>query len=149
MIALIWACFALASPPVFEHQGRLVDHTGVSLEGSLGVDVHLLDGTGVSRWTEPDLLVLSDGFYSLRLGDTVPIPAAVAAAATHLRLVFATGAEVDARVASVPRTAVVDGAVIVATARDCTPETTGSLEWTGSALRVCDGTGWVIAGEVE
>ena len=68
--ALALASTATAVPLSLNHQGRLLDSTGVALEGShtLSVSLHDAPSGGAVVWSETTDATLDQGYYALPLG---------------------------------------------------------------------------------
>jgi hypothetical protein len=144
MLTFVLAALTASAGPTLVHQGRLVDAQGNPLNGSTPIEVHLLDNTDTSVWSEPHTVVVEGGHYAVVLGTSVALDATDVARAVEVRiLVNGTPMGPDAPLASVPRAIVADGAIIVSDAPVCGPTTNGALKWNGVQLQVCNGTSFV------
>src|SRR5262245_37578510 len=80
VVLLCLALPALAAPPLVSYQGRLLDQTGVPVNGSvsLGFALFAASSGGSALWTEtqPSVSVL-DGVYSVNLGSVTPLTPAL------------------------------------------------------------------------
>jgi hypothetical protein len=74
---LVWAVAASATPIELAHQGRILDVSGQPFEGEHDITVSLWTAqapAGVPVWTESHVNnQVSNGYFSLRLGDTTPL----------------------------------------------------------------------------
>ncbi len=79
--AFLCVCMASAAvhaapPGTIVYQGRLSDASGNPQNGSFNIEVRLYDvaTAGSFLWNETQSVVVDDGFYSVTLGDTTPMP---------------------------------------------------------------------------
>jgi hypothetical protein len=73
---LIWCALltlsstAVASPITFSHQGRLLDLTGMAVEGTIQMELRLFSQVsgGSPVWAEQHTVALADGYFSVAAG---------------------------------------------------------------------------------
>ncbi|MFT6819635.1 MAG: hypothetical protein ACJATT_003459 [Myxococcota bacterium] len=130
---------ALANPMV-THSGRMLNSSGVPLNGAFDLTIELVDAADDVQFAETHSLSLQDGYYSVLLGgQSLLDPADLL---VPLDVVLRTGATELGRqpLSAVPVSLAVDGSVRVSAAPACSATTEGALSYTGGALMVCDGT---------
>lgn len=98
---------ASAAPLEIPHQGRLVDSTGVPLEGDHNVTVSLFDvgNGGTPMWNEDITATFDNGFYAVTLGRTSsnPLKTSFTEGALYLQIAVDGGPALDRlKVGSVP-----------------------------------------------
>ena len=140
VVGLWAAAVAHATPTTVVHQGRLLDASGVGVQGSQGATFRLYPSqdavVGTDVWEETGTLQLVDGYYTVVLGNDTPLDSALLASNLELWL------EVDldsaplqrARLHAVPYALSADGARTL-TRSDCNA---------GEVLQF-DGAEWVCA----
>ena len=97
-----WPLSARAAgvPNVLSQQGRLLDSGGNPVAGMVTFKFTIYDTpmTGTAIWTETQMISLDNGYFSARLGDTTPVPAAVfTGAARYLGVQVGTDTEMTPR----------------------------------------------------
>jgi hypothetical protein len=75
LLGLLWAAPSAAAPLSLHHQGRLIDATGVPLQGKhdVVVTLHTKETSGKVVWTEGLTLDFDNGYYAAELGGTEPL----------------------------------------------------------------------------
>ena len=75
LIALCCASLAFAEPVKLSHQGRVLDAVGDPITGPLDITFSIYDVSsgGAPLWTEPQLVTVTDGLFTVNLGTTVPL----------------------------------------------------------------------------
>lgn len=130
---------ALASPLV-THTGRVLNSSGVPLNGAYALTIELVDGSDVVQFTETHSLTLQDGYYTVLLGGQSTLDPADLLAPLDIVLRTDTAELGRQPLTAMPVSLAVDGSVRVSAAPACTTETAGALSYTGGTLKVCDGT---------
>jgi hypothetical protein len=140
---------ASAAPLTLSHQGRLLDVTGAPIQGTHSVNLALYDGAANNLWSDDfDGVSFQDGYFSVVLGSGAVLQQEVFARDTVLLgMALDYGSELPARqqLHSVPFAAKAAG-VQLSNVTVCGAEQEGTLRWTGSAVEVCDGSGWSSVG---
>ena len=74
-LSLLLAVPALAAPTKLAQQGRVLDSAGEPLEGTHAMSFSLFDAAtdGSSLWTEERSAAFDSGYYSITLGEQVPL----------------------------------------------------------------------------
>jgi len=148
LASLLCSSLALAAPTKLNQQGRLLDGDGAPLTGSHGLafTLHDAETDGNEVWREERVVEFEEGYYSLVLGELVPLSDLVFAAGPVWLELSVNGAVLSPRheVVSVPyslRSAVaeaVEGGPVdadeVSIGGNVVIDSSGS--WTGGALSV-------------
>ena len=156
LLLLALPAVAAATPVTLSHQGRLLDATGVPLQGPQQVTValHASEGSASSFWSDTFAVNANDGYVSVILGSDETLDTADLLR-DEVWIEYIVGTSLGRqRLLSVPYAAVArsvdggrgrfDGAVTLGSEEDsfCGPATAGSLVWNAasSQVQVCDGT---------
>ena len=108
LLALLVSSTASAVPLSLHHQGRMMDATGVPLDGTYTLHIKLYDQAagGTAFWSEDITTDLDAGYYALKLGETLAMDTDEFRNRDNVWLGIAvdTGAELSPRaeIASVP-----------------------------------------------
>lgn len=75
ILLVLTPCLILAVPPTMNYQGRLTDSTGTPIDGSVSIifSIYEVLTGGVAIWTETRNVTVTDGIFSLNLGEVNPI----------------------------------------------------------------------------
>lgn len=78
LLSLCLASSALAVPTRVTHSSRLLDTSGVPLEGAQTLVFRLYDAPtgGQSNWTETHMVTVNDGYFAVVLGSSTPLDSA-------------------------------------------------------------------------
>lgn len=149
MFSLFWFAVTQAAPLTVQHQGRLLDPTGGPFNGELSVTFSIFKNasgtTAADRWwTDTQSLTVSDGYYSTRLG-------------TLDSTWFSDPAWLEIKVGSSvlgPRQQLAEswlrsagiGVGGLPSSESCSTLGEVVFDTELRTLRVCDGSGWQVAG---
>lgn len=134
---------AWAAPSTVTHSGRLLDAAGAPVSGSVSATFALRNAADAGTWSETHTLSVTEGFYSVVLGNQTPLDED--AFRGRWDLVVTVGGEELGRqpLTSVPSALAVRGAVQVTVDPSvCGSDDVGALRWHAPYLELCDGTEW-------
>ncbi|MFO0616685.1 MAG: collagen-like protein [Polyangiaceae bacterium] len=137
---LAFACpaTAIAAPHQLTHQGRLFDAAGAPVDGPLSVTFAIYDAqaSATPLWTETHMVTFDDGYYSVALGATSPLDAALDGSERFL------GIQVGADPEMTPRAAI-DSVPYVFEANDAVGDITPASVSVAGAVVIDASGGWV------
>lgn len=139
LFALLLPSLALANP-MLTHTGRVLNASGVPLNGPFDLTIELVDASDVVQFTETHSLTLQDGYYSVLLGGQSTLDPADLL--VPLDVVVRNGAAPLGRqpLSASPVSLAVNGSVRVSAAPACSADSEGTLSYSAGTLMVCDGT---------
>ena len=146
MIALLLMLAQAAAPMTFQHQGRILDASGVGINTEQSLSVQLVDGMDGELWSEVFVVTPEDGYYSVQLGGgAAALDSDLFLSNDIVSLVVGVGGSELSRqrLVSVPYAAAaasVSGTVQLQNDESvCTDAKTGRLRWDGTDIWVCVG----------
>ena len=106
LVTLLCASMSFAAPTKLSQQGRLLDGDGTPLTGSHGLafTLHDAEANGNEVWREERVVEFEEGYYSITLGELVPLDDLLFASSTVWMQLAVDGAVLSPRqeVVSVP-----------------------------------------------
>ena len=107
--AVIWllalftciSSMAYAVPNTVNYQGQLSTVSGVAVDATVSMTFSLYDvaSGGTALWSETQSVAVSNGQYSVTLGQVTPLPPSVLVSATHFGIKVETDNEMTPRIA--------------------------------------------------
>lgn len=138
-LTCVFTTSASAAPQMLTQTGRLLDSSGVALNGTESITFELVNASDVVRFAQTTTVPLEDGFYSVQLG---AMDSSILAEDLDVRMRMGATELGRQTLTAVPYALSVDGSVRVGAApADCSG-LAGQLRYAGGALQVCNGTSY-------